>query len=177
MEFKTERLFIRLFNRNDLNDVFAIYNNDETCRFLLHEKWTVENMEEEFNKKLNNRALAKESSLSLAVVCHEKVIGDLSVWYTGMKETVEIGYSFAGTASGKGYATEAVRGLVERLFTEFKVHRIQANLDARNKASQLLCERIGMRKEAHFIEDFWNKGEWTDSIVYGMLRSDLNSQA
>lgn len=38
----------------------------------------------------------------------------------------------------------------------------------------LLCERIDMRKEAHFIQDFWNKGEWTDSIVYGMLLSDLN---
>lgn len=175
LEFKTERLIIRLFNHNDLNDVFTIYNNEETCRYLLHDKWTAENKEDEFNKKLNNNVLTKESSLSLAVVCHKKVIGDLSVWYTGMKDTVEIGYSFASAASGKGYATEAVRGLVERLFTEFKVHRIQANLDARNTASQMLCERIGMRKEGHFIEDYWNKGEWTDSIVYGMLRSDLNS--
>ncbi len=41
------------------------------------------------------------------------------------------------------------------------------------KHHKRLCERIGMRKEAHFIQDFWNKGEWTDSIVYGMLLSDL----
>ncbi|PFJ45391.1 GNAT family N-acetyltransferase, partial [Bacillus cereus] len=36
-----------------------------------------------------------------------------------------------------------------------------------------LCERIGMRKEAHFIQDFWSENEWTDSLVYGMLSSDL----
>ena len=37
----------------------------------------------------------------------------------------------------------------------------------------MLCERVGMRKEAHFIEDYWSKGEWTDSFVYGMLLSDV----
>ncbi|ADC51507.1 acetyltransferase [Alkalihalophilus pseudofirmus OF4] len=29
------------------------------------------------------------------------------------------------------------------------------------------------RLTLHFIKDFWNKNEWTDSFVYGMLHSDL----
>lgn len=173
MEFNTERLVIRPFQYDDLQDVFNIYNNDDICKYLLH-KWTQENMCEEFSPKLENNLLTEGTPLSLAVVSDAKVIGDLSVWYTGMKDTVEIGYSFSKEASGKGYATEAVSALVKKLFTDFNVHRIQANLDARNKASQKLCERVGMRKEAHFIQDFWNKGEWTDSIVFGMLASDLN---
>ncbi|MCG1028526.1 GNAT family N-acetyltransferase [Virgibacillus halodenitrificans] len=174
MKIYTERLLIRPFESNDIDDVFNIYNNNNTCKYLLHDKWTAENLEREFNKKLDNSSLTKESVLSLAVVNGTKVIGDLSVWYTDMKDTVEIGFSFLNTVSGKGYATEATRSLAENLFNEFNVHRIQANLDARNEASKKLCERIGMRKEAHFIQDFWNKGEWTDSIVYGMLLSDLN---
>ncbi|WP_313957311.1 GNAT family N-acetyltransferase [Bacillus nitratireducens] len=89
------------------------------------------------------------------------------------KDTVEIGYSFSNEVVGRGLATEAVSSLVFKLFDEFNVHRIQANLDARNTASQKLCERIGMRKEAHFIQDFWSENEWTDSLVYGMLSSDL----
>ncbi|WP_019375613.1 GNAT family N-acetyltransferase [Virgibacillus halodenitrificans] len=174
MKIYTERLLIRPFESNDIDDVFNIYNNNNTCKYHLHDRWTVENLEREFNKKLDNSSLTKESVLSLAVVNGTKVIGDLSVWYTDMKDTVEIGFSFLNTVSGKGYATEATRSLSENLFNEFNVHRIQANLDARNVASKKLCERIGMRKEAHFIQDFWNKGEWTDSIVYGMLLSDLN---
>ncbi|MDQ0187184.1 GNAT family N-acetyltransferase [Cytobacillus kochii] len=173
MNITTERLLIRPFKRNDLQDVFAIYNNDDTCKFLLHEKWTDEDMNKRFDKKLANCALTKESMLSLAVIYKNKVVGDLSVWYTEMKDTVEIGYSFSNKVAGRGLATEAVSSLVYKLFDEFNVHRIQANLDARNIASQKLCERIGMRKEAHFIQDFWNKNEWTDSIVYGMLTSDL----
>lgn len=174
MEFKTERLIIRPFNDNDLQDVFQIYNNAATCKYLLHDKWTHENKQKEFHRKLESNVLTKETPLNLAVVNGTKVIGDLAVWYTEMKDTVEIGYSFSQEASGKGYATEAVSGLVNKLFSEFKVHRIQANLDARNEASQKLCERVGMRKEAHFIQDYWSKGEWTDSMVYGMLSSDLD---
>ncbi|MFD1412986.1 GNAT family N-acetyltransferase [Oceanobacillus jeddahense] len=174
MEFKTDRLLIRPFNENDLQDVFHLYNNDATCKYLLHDKWTDENKQEEFHKKLENNVLTKETPLNLAVVSGAEVIGDLAVWYTEMKDTVEIGYTFSQEASGRGYATEAVSSLVKRLFAEYDVHRIQANLDARNEASQKLCERIGMRKEAHFIQDFWSKGEWTDSIVYGMLLSDLD---
>lgn len=173
LEITTERLIIRPFKSTDLQDVFAIYNNDDTCKFLLHNKWTLEDMQQRFNKKLANGVLSKESILSLAVIYLNKVVGDLSVWYTDMKDTVEIGYSFSNEVAGKGLATEAVSSLVYKLFDDFNVHRIQAKLDARNTASQKLCERIGMRKEAHFIQDYWNKNEWTDSNVYGILPSDL----
>lgn len=173
MRWNTARLVIRPFQARDMEAVFAIYSDIEVCQYLLHEEWRVENMEEKFNKKLVNRSLTPNSMISLAVVLDDQVIGDLSAWYTDMKDTVEIGYSFSSAFGGKGYATEAVKSLGAHLFNDFQVHRIQATLDARNTASQQLCERIGMRKEAHFIQDYWNKNEWTDSIVYGMLNGEL----
>ncbi|MES9751982.1 GNAT family N-acetyltransferase, partial [Bacillus wiedmannii] len=89
MEISTERLIIRPFKSTDLQDVFAIYNNDDTCKLLLHNKWTHEDMQKRFNKKLANNVLTEESILSLAVIYKTKVVGDLSVWYTNMKDTVE----------------------------------------------------------------------------------------
>ena len=68
MEITTERLIIRPFKSTDLQDVFAIYNNDDTCKFLLHNKWTHEDMQERFNKKLANGVLTNKSMLSLAVI-------------------------------------------------------------------------------------------------------------
>jgi aminoglycoside 6'-N-acetyltransferase len=29
-----------------------------------------------------------------------------------------------------------------------------------------------MQHEAHLRQDWWSKGEWTDTVVYGMLASD-----
>ncbi len=34
-------------------------------------------------------------------------------------------------------------------------------------------DRLGMRKEAHFVQNEIVKGEWTDEIVYAMLRADF----
>ncbi|PGE94218.1 GNAT family N-acetyltransferase, partial [Bacillus toyonensis] len=82
MEITTERLIIRPFKGTDLQDVFAIYNNDDTCKYLLHNKWTHEDMQKRFDQKLANNVLTTESILSLAVIYRTKVVGDLSVWYT-----------------------------------------------------------------------------------------------
>lgn len=89
-----------------------------------------------------------------------------------MKETVEVGFVFNPLHAGKGYTSEAVKNVLAYLFSNLNTHRVQAVLDARNKASVKLCERIGLRKEAHFIQDYWNKGEWTDSYVYAILKDE-----
>ena len=173
MILRTERLFIRPFEKGDENDLYEIYSDVKVCQYLLHDICNEDNKSKEFQKKLQNNSLKTDAKLNLACVLDEKVIGDISVFYTGMKETVEIGFVFNREYSKKGYAYESVRSVVEYLFKNVKIHRIQANLDSRNLSSAKLCERIGMRKEAHFIKDYWNKGEWTDSYIYGMLASDL----
>ncbi|WP_091495927.1 GNAT family N-acetyltransferase [Amphibacillus marinus] len=172
MKFTTERLTIRPFEPEDMTAVFAIYQDENVCKYLLHNSWTQSDLRRNFTKKLNNNKLTKDTVLNLAVLRADQVIGDLSVWYTDMKDTIEIGYSFLPVSAGQGYATEAVKGLINMLFDTFGCHRIQANLDARNRESEKLCQRVGMRKEAHFIQDFWNKGEWTDSLVYGLLQTE-----
>jgi RimJ/RimL family protein N-acetyltransferase len=52
------------------------------------------------------------------------------------------------------------------------LHRIVACLDARNVASARLAERLGMRREAHFVSNEMFKGEWTDEVIYAMLAED-----
>jgi RimJ/RimL family protein N-acetyltransferase len=42
---------------------------------------------------------------------------------------------------------------------------VLAQLDPRNDASIAL----GMREEAHFVEDLWFKGDWGDTVVYAIL--------
>lgn len=173
MRIKTNRLKISPFSKENIDDLYEIYSNKETCRYLLHEAWNEKTKDSEFSKKLKEQVLTIDTPLSLACSLYGKVIGDISVWYTEMKDTVEIGFVFNQNYSGCGYATEALKSVVDYLFKIEKIHRIQANLDARNLASASLCQRIGMRQEAHFIQDYWNKGEWTDSFVYGMLKKDL----
>jgi RimJ/RimL family protein N-acetyltransferase len=61
-------------------------------------------------------------------------------------------------------------------FTDYGLHRIIGRLDARNTASARVLERLGMRREAHFVENEIVKGEWTDEVVYAMLEDEWRSQ-
>jgi RimJ/RimL family protein N-acetyltransferase len=35
-----------------------------------------------------------------------------------------------------------------------------------------VLQRLGMRREAHFVQNEIVKGEWTDEIVYAILSSE-----
>lgn len=50
-------------------------------------------------------------------------------------------------------------------------------LDARNAPSARVLERLGLRREGHFVEDDWCKGEWTDSLLYAMLDREWADRA
>jgi aminoglycoside 6'-N-acetyltransferase len=33
-------------------------------------------------------------------------------------------------------------------------------------------ERLGMRREAHYRQNFWFKGNWTDEYLYAILQHE-----
>jgi RimJ/RimL family protein N-acetyltransferase len=67
---------------------------------------------------------------------------------------------------------EAARAVVDLAFRELGVHRVFGQIDARNTASARVLERLGMRREAHLVENEWVKGEWTDEVIYGVLADE-----
>jgi RimJ/RimL family protein N-acetyltransferase len=54
-------------------------------------------------------------------------------------------------------------------FGGLRLHRIVGRCDGRNLSSAQLMERLGMRREAHLVENEYVKGEWTDELIYAML--------
>ena len=44
--------------------------------------------------------------------------------------------------------------------------------EARNVASARVLEKLGMRREAHFVENEWVKGEWQSELVYAILAEE-----
>jgi RimJ/RimL family protein N-acetyltransferase len=110
-------------------------------------------------------AIERQSDLGIIGDCAFQVLSNDPL-------QAQIGYTLAREHWKKGYAAEAVQGLLDYLFEEFNLHRITATCDAENTASFRLLERVGMRREAHFIENIWFKGSWGSEYVYAILRSE-----
>jgi RimJ/RimL family protein N-acetyltransferase/GNAT superfamily N-acetyltransferase len=104
-----------------------------------------------------------------------EVFGDLVVHLTWEGRTAEIGYTFARSAWGHGYAVEAATALVAYLFETLGVTRVEASLHPDNTASAMVLERIGMLFEGHTRSSFWLGDDNSDDWLYGMTRDDWES--
>lgn len=78
---------------------------------------------------------------------------------------------------GNGYAREAVTALLDFAFGPLALHRVFADCDPRNAASCKLAERLGMTLEGRLRENYFLKGEWCDSAMYGILDQEWRTRA
>lgn len=141
---------------------------------MLWEPWTPEFTADQIAKRVQQTGLDTEPHRLALIIEHEGAcIGDAMLTMTDVaRKVVEIGWSVHPDHAQKGFATEAAAALLEVAFDTYDVHRVVAQLDARNEASARLCERLGMVKEAHLRQNWWSKGAWTDTLVYAMLSGD-----
>jgi len=84
----------------------------------------------------------------------------------------EIGYTLARAYQGQGFATEVLSYFLTYAFLTFDLHRIIAITDCENTASVALLERLGMRREGHFLQNVWFKGKWGDEYLYAILKEE-----
>jgi len=88
------------------------------------------------------------------------------------KRQAEIGFTLSRAYQGQGFATEAVSCFLNYAFLTFNLHRIIAITDCDNAASVALLERLGMRREGHFLQNVWFKGKWGDEYLYAILKEE-----
>jgi RimJ/RimL family protein N-acetyltransferase len=105
----------------------------------------------------------------LAVARGDRLVGRAGLACKDQGRQAMIWYLLDPAVWGRGYATEAARALVAFAFEGLGVRRVYADVDPRNGASARVCERLGMRREAHFVEDVEVRGEWCDTAIYALL--------
>lgn len=171
----TERMLLRPLRMSDAAD-HAVYQGDaETVRYLPWPLRDAEQSRQHLEQRI--RAVRLENAHDVLVLAMEhqgRVIGDLTLILADPANAgLEIGWVLRADARGAGLAAEGARAVLRLAFDRLGAHRVVAQLAARNTASAALCERLGMRREAHFVRDQWFKGEWTDSLHYAILADDF----
>jgi RimJ/RimL family protein N-acetyltransferase len=177
---RTPRLTLRPYTLDDLDDMYDIHSRPDVTRYLLFGPRDRDQTRISLRQKIAATALDDEgSNLTLAVVFPETgtVIGDVMLfWRSREHRQGEIGYMFHPDYGGRGYATEAARVMLRLGFDGLGLHRIIGRIDARNTPSARVLERLGMRPEAHFLQNEMVRGEWTDEIVFAMLEDEWRAR-
>lgn len=178
LPLRTGRLTLRRFQPEDFDAYSAYHQRSDVYRFLYASPPSVEALEAQFSRVLAASFEKDGDTLRLAVVRDEDaaLVGEvlLKIASAGALQA-EVGYIFNPSFSGQGYATEAVRAMISFGFRTLGYHRIFARLDALNRGSIGVVERLGMRKEAHLIENDRFDGVWGDEFIYAVLNREWTS--
>lgn len=171
---ETERLILRDIIPADRQAIFNYRSDAETNKF---QSWIPKNLEEvdEFIQKNYKEFNLPETWYQILITDKETgtVIGDIGIHFFGEEnKQVELGITVHKKFHGKGYASEALKGCIDFLFNDLKKHRIIASVDPENPASLRLMERIGFRKEAHFVKSLFWKNKWVDDVIYALLEEE-----
>ena len=176
---ETERLRLRPFEPGDLEALHGIYSDPSVTRWLYDDPRTLEETRELLSRKVAGAAVRAEGDwLSAAVVVRASGMfaGDLSLlWASEAHRQGELGFAFHPHHQGHGYATEASRPLLEFAFATLGLHRVVGRLEPRNVGSARVLEKLGMRREAHLVENEWVKGEWQSELVYALLANEWSA--
>ena len=176
---RTERLLLRMMTTDDVDDIHAYQSRDDVCRYLLFEPRDRTTVAEKVAANAAASTLAKDDDhWQIAMQLDGRVIGDVFFALRSVEHaTGEIGWTLHPDFGGRGYMTEAAGAVLRLAFETLDLHRVFANLDARNDASVAMCRRLGLREEAHHLEDVWFKGEWSDSYIYAVLAREWRAAA
>ena len=171
---RTERLVLRYPEPRDAEALFGYYSDPDVARYLLTPPLDRRQAEAEIRRRLPAPA-GKERGVNLILVVEldGQLAGDVLLMPKEPSYSeAEVGWTLDPRFAGRGIATEAARAMIDLAFDHYGVHRVTAQLDARNARSAAVCERLGMRRESHKLRDFWSKGEWTDSFEYAVLAEE-----
>lgn len=175
---RTARLALRDLEVSDAERIFQYRTHPDVSRF---QSWGTQSVGE--NQACIRKLLAAEVGmpgswyqLGISLRSTNELIGDTGFRVVESEpRQAEIGITLAPDFQGQGYATEAVRVLLDFLFVNLDTHRVFASVDPLNVRSARLMLRVGMRKEGHFIKSRWFRGEW-DDVMFAMLASEWKTR-
>jgi RimJ/RimL family protein N-acetyltransferase len=162
---ETARLRLRPFTLDDIAAVHAFQSREDVVRWLY---WDPRDEAEVRAMVESHIARPPEEGVVLAIERDGVLVGHANL-AVGDHRQGEIGFILDPAHQGHGYATEAAGAMLELGFETYDLHRVYGRIEPRNTASARVLERLGMRKEAHLIENEWVKGEWQSEAVYAIL--------
>lgn len=166
----TRRLRLRWLDEGDAAAQFAIYSDPEVTRYWSAGAWTaMAQAEEQIAKTL--AGYEDGSSLRFGIELEGRLIGNVSLFsISGPNRRCEVGYALGRAHWGQGYASEALRAVLDYGFHELGLNRVEADIDPRNGASAGVLERLGFCKEGYMPERWIVNGEAADTVFYGLLK-------
>lgn len=168
---------LRAYEKNDLEIARKFVNDPEVKKYLIpgipfplrvddEEKWY--NSLNPFGKG--------EYSFAIERIEDGKYIGGCGINKVDWKNSVaEVGIFLGKPYWNKGYGTDAMRVLVNFIFSEMNINKVKLEVFSFNERAIRSYEKVGFKIEGALREEIFRNGKYYNVIVMGLLRKEWNS--
>ncbi|WP_394727326.1 GNAT family N-acetyltransferase [Altererythrobacter sp. GH1-8] len=168
---ETERFILRPLVREDAEAFYPTLSDPEQCAFLLQPAFSSIDQLADWlcDREWDGRswtAVDREN---------DECVARLVAVPAGDQQS-GIGYITAAHRQGEGIAKECAGELMRYLFEAEQHHRLTAGTDPQNSASNRVLEKLGFRREAHFVKSVKTHMGWCDEYIWALLRSDWQAR-
>ncbi len=168
---------LREFRSEDAADALAIIGDDQVTRWLSFDSRDTAAAQAMVDGAAERAQLKPRTEYYLAVTTpDDELVGFARLAFAGVK-AAKLGYAIRADRWGKGYATDAVRRMIELGFAELGLHRISAAIGPDNVASIAVVSKLGMQYEGRIRDHVFTSGAWRDSLLYSVLEHEWPASA
>ncbi len=171
----TERMRLRPYSFEDFAAFHDLHAREDVARYIPHDPYDADASRRALGRAQTTRLEQDDDGATLAGFDRDtgRLVGDFVLFLRSREHgNGEIGYVLHPDFQGRGLATEGARHLLEIAFGPLGLRRVVARIDARNTGSAAVLRRLGMRHEAHLVENEWFKGRWGDEDQFAILRRE-----
>lgn len=173
------RITLREVCESDLPELFAINGDPEVTQFLPYATWTTDADARAWLDRMCTLAAGGGARQLVIASNHDgKVIGTVLLFrYDEGSNRAELGYAVGRAYWRQGFATEALRTLLDHAFGVMGIRRVEAEVDPANEASNAVLRKLGFTHEGHLRDRWVAKGRTYGVNVYGLLKGEWPASA
>lgn len=180
MEIISERLKLRTVKKLDLEKIHSLLMCPETALFnpsgFPDGIADTEKMVKAWSEQENESEGRKDYTFYIETIAGAEFIGLINISVVKLKyKNSEVWFKLVPEMWNKGYATEALKRIIEFGFNQLNFHRIEGGCAVGNKASFKVMQKVGMIKEAHKRKILPLKDGWSDNYELAILKEDYKN--
>ena len=173
----SERLILRPFRYSDDGDMLAYWISDPKIQSMYSEPtYTAkEEVKELLDKYINS--YEKPDYYRWAIIEKESgiCIGQIAIFLVNdTNHFCEIEYALGSKFHRKGYATEAVKTILDFSFNRVKFHKVQVCHKEGNIASQGVIKKCNFTYEGTLRDFFFMDDKYVSRLYYSMLKDEYD---
>lgn len=173
---ETERLVLRAFTMNDIDDIYEYASVAKVSEFL---PWEMHKTKEDtvaFLKSVKEKFKSSDNiDWGIELKYEKKLIGGISIRkWNDQNRCADVGYVISDKYWNKGIATEALISVVKFGFNILHVNRIEAHCADQNIGSYKVMQKVGMKYEGTLREKVFMKGNFINMKFYSILKREFH---